>query len=223
MLCSARKAALIPFYFRFQVGTCCFPGFGKISKPPLESVGSNPCFPTNTTALGIFHGCGEGMEVTKHWDPQESQPLLKCLGLFLPPLPGFSQDILFHGFTWKAAVPGELPGELASHNGTWKQRRRFGSGSILHNHGILVTSLHTYPPTCGSGSCSKIRNSALPHPHPHWRGMQGKQARWLCPMKNHSLGFSPWMCHEPSQVLWCFSKISELLTIFPAFWKLGVT
>lgn len=41
---------------------------------------------------------------TKLWDPRESQPVLKlkCWGFFLPPVPGFSQDI----------ISMDLPGRL---------------------------------------------------------------------------------------------------------------
>lgn len=55
------------------------PGFGKIPKPPLEGVGSapflasNPRCPTDTTDLGIFHGCGEGMGATE--EPPSTETL----------------------------------------------------------------------------------------------------------------------------------------------------
>lgn len=94
----------------------------------FQSLGAlrNPIPTSNPkhNGLGIFQALGH-LGITGTAETQ-------IFGIFLHPPPGFSRR-----FTWKAAVPGELPGELASHNRTWKQRRRFGSGSMVQNHGIL--------------------------------------------------------------------------------------
>lgn len=75
---------------------------------------------------------------------RSSTTILLNLGSSSPPRPSsppsLALTILWGAFTWEAEVPGELPGELSSHDRTWRKGKDMGL-ALCFTMTTLVTSL----------------------------------------------------------------------------------